>query len=393
MSVKKYRRMRVDLFNHDKTRGLGAVAKLLMLYLTTPHHSGIACRSIAQMRNGIDVGLSVGAVRDALAELVAAGVVQWDEDFEVVWVIEAFDEQVCSESERHPNMAKSVMAHIDTLPPSSVVRAFLERYGAWLRRSGVQMAGDGQPALRVIDSGGGKSTEAADAGAGETDGRAVDDLSWLDELDEADPHRDPPSNPSRKAFGNPLPDPSVDPFFDPFGNQVTGNREQVTESREQVVVDPRDCGSSRQSREVRRPDDDDRAKPTDARGSPGVVEYRDAERAISRAFDAAMGLAVGPGAYQYAMERWQAEDATVEEILRVVDWWRANRDDAACQLRECFMRRGNGARWPRVEALALGRSPAAKRAGGGRGGHGARRPSIDETRAAYQRHTAKKSTA
>lgn len=122
------------------------------------------------------------------------------------------------------------------------------------------------------------------------------------------------------------------------------------------------------------------------RGSSHTDDYLAAERAISRAFEEAMAVPVGPGAYRWAMERWQAGDAALDEILRVVAWWRENRDQADCQLRECFMKHGNGARWSRVEALALGRSPASSRGGGGRGGggQGRRRSSNAEARAAVR---------
>jgi len=152
MKDKKYRRMRVDVFQHERTRDLSAVAKILMVYLLTPHCSAICCKSIVQMRNGVDMKLDIETVRAALGELVAAEIVEWDEQHEVVWVVEGLDEQVCGDHPRHPNIAKSVLAHLDTLPPSSLIARLLERYGPWLRSSGVLLGAAPEPTLRVVPS-------------------------------------------------------------------------------------------------------------------------------------------------------------------------------------------------------------------------------------------------
>lgn len=362
----------MDLFNHKKTQGLGAIAKLLMIYLTTPHQAGISCKSITQMRNGIDVRLPVSVVRDALVELVDAGVVQWDEDFEVAWVVEAFDEQVCRVHDRHPLMAKGVMTHLDTLPPTSLVRVFLERYGAWLRRSGVQLAGD-PPALRVIEPVEAKSSEPEEC--------EEDAIPVFGGGGDAPNHS-----------GNPLPNPfgkgSRNPSSNPSRNQIQVQiQEQVQTQGDRETGN---LGSSRQERAA-----NDSPRPPGAPPGP-EPEYAAVERRLIAAFEAATASPATSDMVREAMDVWAEGKATEADLVRVVDWWKNNRAEARCYLRQCFQRFGNGAQWSRMATLVLGRDPPS-RGGGGRGGgsQGRKRsPGIDETREAVRRHRErKKSTA
>lgn len=367
MSKKQYRQVRVDLFNHKKTQGLSAIAKLLMIYLTTPHQAGISCKSVTQMRNGIDVRLPVGVVRDALAELVDAGVVQWDEDFEVAWVVEGLDEQVIRETpEKHPNMAKSVMTHLDTLPPTSLVRVFLERYGAWLRRSGVQLAGD-PPALRVV--------EPVEAKVSEPEGCEDDAIPVFDD-------RVPTPDPSGNPSSNPLPKGFRDPSSNPSRNQI-----QVQIQEQVQTQGDRDTGQRGPSRQ--RPPANDSPGPP---GAPPESEYASVERRLIAAFEAATASPATPDMVREAMDVWAEGKATEADLLRVVDWWKNNRAEARCYLRQCFQRFGNGAQWPRMATLVLGRDPPSRGGGGHGGGSQGRRrsPGIDETREAMRRHRERK---
>lgn len=344
MSEKKYRRMRVDLFNHAKTAPLSLEAKILMLYLTTPHAAGISCRSTTQMRNGVDARKPVAVIEDALAELVAAGLVMWDKDFEVVWLIEAFDEQVCSQCTSHPNMAKAVMAHLETLPPSSVKSAFLQRYGQWLRRSGIQLPGE-PPALRVIEA------EVAGHDCTSTTSRRAERHDSTASARPPDPCRNRSANPSRKGFDNPFTDPSVDPSR----NQEQKQKQNQEQEQKQRGLDTEHRGSKRHARDGDRIPNPRRALPE------SDSEYDAVERRVSAAFDAAHGSALGPGAAKEAMERWSERHATEAEVLRVIDWWSRNRATAPRYLRDCFKRSGAGAAWSRITIQVLGRKPGEDR--------------------------------
>jgi hypothetical protein len=305
MSEKKYRRIRTDFFNHPKTAPLSLPAKLLFFYLTTPHAAGISCKSTTQMRNGIDVNTPIDVIRAALKELVDAGAVMWDEAAELVWVIEAFDEQVVAVHERHPNMAKAVMAYLDTLPPSPVKRAFFQRYGSWLRDSGARVPA-GPPALRVI-------------------GPA------------------PPATADESGKG------SIAEQSDPFGNQ---EQKQVQEQEQNQRARATDQSqSSRQHRE-------DCAPSNTPSAPPGPEpDHRTVERRLMTAFEHALASPASPEMVKGAMERWYEGDATVDELERVVAWWRDNREEASCYLRQCFQRFGGGCQWARMAAIVLGRKP------------------------------------
>jgi hypothetical protein len=147
VSGERYGRVRRDFWRHDKTRALSVHAKLLLVYLATGGHwACIRQASIAQLAIGLGLGRDgAPAVRAALEELVAAGIVRWDEWTEVVWLVEGLDEQI---TRWNRNLAKSLEAHLEDLPRSDVVCEFRRRYAdRVLRKPEPQLDSGPEPEL------------------------------------------------------------------------------------------------------------------------------------------------------------------------------------------------------------------------------------------------------
>lgn len=144
------RSVRVDFFVHPRTRDLGVVGKALFIYLLTPHFSGLARLSVRSMRNDLDRSLSLETVESALADLVAAELIEWDPENEVVWVRGALRKQVRAKS-GNESLGISMRRHMDSLPPSRVVDAFVKGEASWLAASGViEPTESNQVELRLV---------------------------------------------------------------------------------------------------------------------------------------------------------------------------------------------------------------------------------------------------
>lgn len=148
---KKPKRMvDIDLFTHPKMRGTSALAKALFVFLLLPNPSGINCMSIRYMRQMVDAGASDDDVVAALGQLCKVGVVRWDPDSEVVWVVKALERQAPGAS---PKIGVCVRDHIDSIPPSPLLTEFKVRYLAWFAKAGIEFDDlDDAPKLRLVES-------------------------------------------------------------------------------------------------------------------------------------------------------------------------------------------------------------------------------------------------
>lgn len=93
----RYRNVRTDWHSHPKTVGLSPLARDLCSQAWESALSGILERSVRRMAT--EAGgtprrpTTVEDVEDAIAELVERGIAMWWPDMEILWVIEAADEQ------------------------------------------------------------------------------------------------------------------------------------------------------------------------------------------------------------------------------------------------------------------------------------------------------------
>jgi len=115
-----YRTKRSDFFVHPKTAGLSPFAQCLWNQALLSNIAGVLQRSERLMAK---VGaMTAEQVRSGIAELEQRGLCKYFEDDEVLWLIEAADEQATN-----PNAWKHVWAVVDTAP-QLVREAFEVRY-------------------------------------------------------------------------------------------------------------------------------------------------------------------------------------------------------------------------------------------------------------------------
>ena len=126
---RQYGRVLKDFWRHEKTRPLSSHAKLLVVYLATSGHwSCIRQASVPALAVGM--GMDRGDahhVREALSELQAAGMVEYDDWAEVVWLVEGLKHQI-SDPQWNKNMAKAVENHLSGLPLSPLIERFRKHY-------------------------------------------------------------------------------------------------------------------------------------------------------------------------------------------------------------------------------------------------------------------------
>lgn len=125
----KYRRIHLTFWTDLKVRQLKPLDKLVFLYLVTcphSHLSGIYHLPIlyACHETGLD-GREVGEAFDRLKE---AGLVQYNEKHEVVWVVNMLKYQVISYS-----TVVAVTNQLDSLHGCPLIETFSMRYGGMLR--------------------------------------------------------------------------------------------------------------------------------------------------------------------------------------------------------------------------------------------------------------------
>ena len=109
----------------------GPLPRLIAMYLCTAPSAtmtGIYYLPIPLMAH--EVGCSVRRARKALAVLVQKGFCQYDEDREIVWVVNMAREQIGEELAPKDNRVSSIRAQLDHYANTPLGQEWLHRYGA-----------------------------------------------------------------------------------------------------------------------------------------------------------------------------------------------------------------------------------------------------------------------
>lgn len=119
----KNRTFRTDILTHPKTAGLHPLDRdILLTQVVAANIAGVLQRSVAQIAKAAGGKTTQAQVRASLRRLEKRGIVRCWTDLELVWAIEAADNQG-----RTPNAWKGVVNAIEVLP-SEVRSAFWARY-------------------------------------------------------------------------------------------------------------------------------------------------------------------------------------------------------------------------------------------------------------------------
>ena len=119
----KHRTFRTDILTHPKTAGLHPLDRdILLTQVIASNIAGVLERSVAQIARSAGGKTTQKAVKASLRRLEAAGVVRWWPDLEIVWALEAADNQA-----RGPKAWVAVQNAVDVLP-SEVRDAFEQHY-------------------------------------------------------------------------------------------------------------------------------------------------------------------------------------------------------------------------------------------------------------------------
>jgi hypothetical protein len=122
-----YRHIERNIWSDERIRPLSRNAKLLWVYLFAnpqDHYTGIYSLSVAMASDYL--GITTGAVVEALAELHGAGLIGWDGTARVVFVRGMFRHQ-CSAKPGN-KFANGAVRWLKSLPKSPLVDAFKAKY-------------------------------------------------------------------------------------------------------------------------------------------------------------------------------------------------------------------------------------------------------------------------
>lgn len=118
----RYRRLRTDFHTHPRTRGLSPLARDIFVQGIESNIAGILERSIRKLASLAGGETTDAQVRCAIRELVERGLARWWSELEILWVIEAADEQ-----SQNTKAWSAVLGVIEN-SPREVVAAFAHRY-------------------------------------------------------------------------------------------------------------------------------------------------------------------------------------------------------------------------------------------------------------------------
>ena len=122
--MRPYGRIYREAWKDRRVRALSDSAFRCWVYLVTGGHwSCILEKSPKQIGNGC--GRDRMWAEAALDELVASGMVQWDRDADVIWVIKGLRYQI---DKWNSNLAKGLERHLEMLPFSAVTEDFRSAY-------------------------------------------------------------------------------------------------------------------------------------------------------------------------------------------------------------------------------------------------------------------------
>ncbi len=120
-----HRRVRVDFWTHPKMAGLSVVEKAVVLWLATGGHpSCIVQVSERRAHRSIDPEIPDTLFRSSVSRLVELGIIRWDEDLEILWLIEGLDEQGFTGEKNE----RSTCKHLEVFPICQITREFAIRY-------------------------------------------------------------------------------------------------------------------------------------------------------------------------------------------------------------------------------------------------------------------------
>ncbi|WP_424624459.1 hypothetical protein [Achromobacter marplatensis] len=114
-----------------RLRKAGAEAQVVALYLMTCSHSNmIGLYYLPVMYIAHETGLGMEGALKGLQRASEAGFCQYDEDSEMVWVIEMAKFQIDAELSAADKRCKGVQNEYDAQPENPYLARFFERYGA-----------------------------------------------------------------------------------------------------------------------------------------------------------------------------------------------------------------------------------------------------------------------
>lgn len=133
----KFRQIRIDFPHHPRIRPLSSTAKLIHIFTTLPHVTGLARQSAKQLARQCGPNVNVADVEAAIVELTVGERPHavWWEDEDVLWVVEAYDEQ----GSEAPSLRKHAAQWAQSFGPEIYAR-FCARYPwaddaqAWTRK-------------------------------------------------------------------------------------------------------------------------------------------------------------------------------------------------------------------------------------------------------------------
>lgn len=108
----------------------GSEAVIVALYLMTCQHANmLGLYYLSKAYIAVDTGLGFEGASKGLAWACEVGFCHYDEDSEVVWVVEMAAYQVGERLEPKDNQVKGIQRHYDSLPENPFLGLFYERYG------------------------------------------------------------------------------------------------------------------------------------------------------------------------------------------------------------------------------------------------------------------------
>jgi hypothetical protein len=120
--VARYRTVRTDFHTHERTRGLSPLARDLMMQGVLANIAGLLERSVRKMATTAGDGVTPRAVEAAIVSLTERGIARWWPDLEILWIVEAADEQ-----STNAKAWKGAESLVKDAPPE-VRAAFVDRY-------------------------------------------------------------------------------------------------------------------------------------------------------------------------------------------------------------------------------------------------------------------------
>ncbi len=127
-------------------RKAGIEAQLVSLYLmSSPHATYTSIYHLPMVYIAADTGLSMDAVREALAAIERTGFARYDEDSECAWVVEGAKWQIGEDLKAADSRVKAIQKEIDSLPSDCPFKSeFLSKYGRAYHLRGASFKGQAE---------------------------------------------------------------------------------------------------------------------------------------------------------------------------------------------------------------------------------------------------------